>query len=182
MENFDEFKTKLLSIPKKSLTNTKRTLEDKSITRILEEIVKYCLNKIDEFIQKFNIVNKNCDELKNINYKYNVEKTRLRKLQTAEYNRKKFYTPTNKSTRKYIWDTYESKDFICQENEEKREEQTETDENLKKKYSSKSSEKTAKEQNLEGLEEDISKNNVELIHTQKEKNTINELMKENSYE
>ena len=51
MENFEEFMKKLLSLPKKELTNTKRVLDDrKSLEakiQVLEEIVRYCLNKMD---------------------------------------------------------------------------------------------------------------------------------------
>ena len=70
---------------------------------------------------------------------------------------------------------HENRDFIWQEYEE---EVTKTDEYLKKKYVQKSSEKSAKEQILEGLEQEISRQNVELMQTQEEmKNTINELKK-----
>ena len=78
MENFDEFMTKLLSLPRKTLTNTKRVLDDrKSLEakiQVLELIVRNCLNKIDEFIQTYNIINIYYDELKNKNFKRNSYK------------------------------------------------------------------------------------------------------------
>ena len=70
---------------------------------------------------------------------------------------------------------HENRDFVWVEYQEA---VTKTDEYLKKKYVQKKSEKSAKEQILEGLERDISRNNVELMQTQEEmKNTINELKK-----
>ena len=56
------------------------------------------------------------------------------------------------------WNMHENRDFIWQEYEE---EVTKTDEYLKQKYVQKSSEKSAKEQILEGLEQEISRQNVE---------------------
>ena len=55
---------------------------------------------------------------------------------------------------------------------------TKTDEYLKQKYIEKSLEKAKKEQILEGLENYITKQNIELMETQEGmKNTINELKK-----
>ena len=89
MENFDEFMSKLLSLPKKTLTNTKRVLDDRRILeakiKILEEIVKNCLNKIDDFIQTYNIINKYYDELKNKNFIYKVKEIKSKQVPTDEY-------------------------------------------------------------------------------------------------
>ena len=77
--------------------------------------------------------------------------------------------------RKCRWEDHQNKDFIWEEYEE---EVTKTDEFLKAKYVKKKSEKSAKEQILDGLEKDISNMNIELMNTQEEmKNTINELKK-----
>ena len=213
MENFDEFMSKLLSLPKKTLTNTKRVLDDRksleSKIQVLEEIVKYCLNKMDEFIQTYNIINRYYDELKNKNFIYKVKEIKTKKVPTSEYKGGggEYFTTclicshtchpgcyiesnANKSTcaamdkltgkcmvckGKCDWNMHENRDFYWQEYEE---EVTKTDEDLKKRYVQKSSEKSAKEQILEGLEQDISRNNIELMQTQEEmKNTINELKK-----
>ena len=70
---------------------------------------------------------------------------------------------------------HENRDFYWEEYEE---DVTKTDEFLKAKYVQKSSKKSAKEQILEGLEREISRQNIELMQTQEEmKNTINELKK-----
>ena len=216
MENFDEFMSKLLSLPKKTLTNTKRVLDDrKSLEckiQILEEIVKYCLNKMDEFIQTYNLVNKYYDELKNKNFIYTVNETKSKKVLLTEYNGDKgsggdyfttclicshtchlgCYIKLNPEKRqcsamdqltgkckvckgKCDWSVHLNQDYVWVEYQEA---VTKTDEYLKKKYVQKKSEKSAKEQILEGLEKDISRNNVELMQTQEEmKNTINELKK-----
>jgi len=213
MENFDEFMSKLLSLPKKTLTNTKKVLDDrKSLEakiQILEEIVRNCLNKIDGFIQTYNIVNRYYDELKNQNFIYKVKEIKSKKVPTSEYkgtgggyfttclicshtchlgcyiesnDRKRGCAAIDQLTGKCRvckgkcdWNMHENRDFIWQEYEE---EVTKTDEFLKQKYVQKSSEKSAKEQILEGLEQEISRQNVELMQTQEEmKNTINELKK-----
>ena len=213
MENFDEFMSKLLSLPKKTLTNTKRVLDDRksleSKIQILEEIVKYCLNKMDEFIQTYNIINRYYDELKNKNFTYTVKEIKTKKVPTSEYKgggggffttclicshtchlgcyiesnaEKRGCAAIDQTTGKCRvckgrcdWNMHENRDFIWEEYEE---EVTKTDEHLKKRYVQKSSEKSAKEQILEGLEQDISRNNIELMQTQEEmKNTINELKK-----
>ena len=213
MENFDEFMSKLLSLPKKTLTNTKKVLDDrKSLEakiQILEEIVRNCLNKIDDFIQTYNIVNRYYDELKNQNFIYKVKEIKSKKVPTSEYkgtgggyfttclicshtchlgcyiesnDRKRGCAAIDQLTGKCRvckgkcdWNMHENRDFIWQEYEE---EVTKTDEFLKQKYVQKSSEKSAKEQILEGLEQEISRQNVELMQTQEEmKNTINELKK-----
>ena len=213
MENFDEFMTKLLSLPRKTLTNTKRVLDDrKSLEakiQVLELIVRNCLNKIDEFIQTYNIVNRYYDELKNKNFIYTVKETHTRKVPTSEYKggggkyfttclicsstchpgcwiesnaEKKDCTAIDKTTGKCKvckgncdWTMHENRDFFWEEYEE---DVTKTDEFLKAKYVQKSSEKSAKEQILDGLEREISRQNIELMQTQEEmKNTINELKK-----
>ena len=213
MENFDEFMSKLLSLPKKTLTNTKRVLDDrKSLEakiQVLEEIVKYCLNKIDEFIQTYNIVSRYYDELKNENFRYQVKEIRSKKVPTSTYTggggqyfttclicshtcHKGCWIERNDEKSgcsamditlgtcrvckgKCHWKMHENRDFIWEEYEE---EVTKTDEFLKAKYVKKKSEKSAKEQILDGLEQEISKMNIELMQTQEEmKNTINELKK-----
>ena len=213
MENFDEFMSKLLSLPKKTLTNTKRVLDDrKSLEakiQVLEEIVKFCLNKIDEFIQTYNIVNRYYDELKNENFRYKVKEIHTKKVPTSTYNGDggKYFTTClicshtchkgcwieNNAEKsrcsamdqtlgtcrvckgKCAWNMHENRDWIWEEYEE---EVTKTDEFLKAKYVKKKSEKSAKEQILDGLEQEISKMNIELMQTQEEmKNTINELKK-----
>ena len=84
MENFDEFMKKLISLPKKALTNTKRflyvrkSLETK--IQILEQIVRNCLNKMDEFTQTYNIIKRYSQELKEKNFIYRVKKIRSRKV------------------------------------------------------------------------------------------------------
>ena len=84
IENFEEFLKKLISIPKKELTNTKRVLYDrKSLEekiQVLEKIVRNCLNKMDEFTQTFNIIKRYSQELKEKNFIYRVKKIRSRKV------------------------------------------------------------------------------------------------------
>ena len=207
MENFDEFMNKLLSLPKKKLTNTKRVLYDRKYLEakieILEEVVRNCLSKIDEFIQTYNYVNKCYDELKNKNFIYTVKETHSKKVPTSTYTGGGggFFTTCNicshschkgcwiqsnaeknrcsamdtsgycmSCPRKCRWEDHQNKDFIWEEYEE---EVTKTDEFLKAKYVKKKSEKSAKEQILDGLEKDISNMNIELMNTQEEmKNTI----------
>ena len=74
---------KLISIPKKELTNTKRVLYDrKSLEekiQVLEKIVRNCLNKMDEFTQTFNIIKRYSQELKEKNFIYRVKKNTLKK-------------------------------------------------------------------------------------------------------
>ena len=67
-----------------ALTNTKKVLDDrKSLEakiQILEEIVRNCLNKIDDFIQTYNIINKYYDELKNKNFIYKVKEIKSKQV------------------------------------------------------------------------------------------------------
>ena len=71
------------------------------------------------------------------------------------------------------WKSHENRDYYWEEYEI---DVTKTDEYLKEKYVQKDSEKSKKEQILEGLENDITKQNIDLMNTQEEmKNTINEL-------
>ena len=211
MENFDEFMSKLISLPPKTLTKTKKVLDDRKFLetriKVLEEIVKNCLNKIDEFIQTYNIIKNYDDELENKNFIYTVYETKTRKVPTSNYNgeggkyfttclicshtchpgcyidsnnRKNECSAMDKLTgkckvckNKCEWNNHENRDFYW---EEYTEEVEKTDEFLKAKYVKKNNEKSEKEQILEGLEQDISSQNIELINTQEEmKDTINEL-------
>ena len=210
MENFDEFMSKLLSLPRKALVNTKRVLDDrKSLEakiQILEEIVRNCLNKIDEFIKTYDIVNKYYDELKNKNFLYTVKEIKTRKVPTSKYKGGggQYFTTclicshtchpgcwiesnADKSgcsaidqltgncmvcKGKCYWKMHENRDFYWEEYEE---EVTKTDEYLRQKYVQKNSEKSAKEQILNGLEQEISTQNIQLMQTQEEmKNVSNE--------
>ncbi len=102
MENFDDFMKKLITLPKKRLTNTKKVLEDRkfleSRIQVLEEILKYCLNEIDKFMQLYEQIRNYYDELKNKNFIYTVNEIKSRKVPISEYknkfNRKggKFFT------------------------------------------------------------------------------------------
>jgi energy-coupling factor transporter ATP-binding protein EcfA2 len=213
MENFHEFMAKLQSLKKKRLYNTKKVLNDRkfleSRVQILEEIVKTCLNKIDEFMQTYDVVRNCYNELQNKNFIYTVTETKSRKVPISNYkggggpyfttclicshtchpgcyidsNDKKkecsamdLLTGKCKVCKKNCdWSSHENRDFFWEEYQEKVEK---TDEFLKEKYVKKESEKSAKEQILEGLEIDISKQNFDLINTQEEmKDTINELKK-----
>ena len=57
MENFAEFMNKLLTLPKKRLTNTRKVLDDRkfleSRIQVLEEILNNCLNEIDKHTQLY---------------------------------------------------------------------------------------------------------------------------------
>jgi len=211
MENFDEFMSKLLSLPRKALVNTKRVLDDRKFLeakiQILEKIVRDCLNKIDEFIKTYDIINKYYDELKNKNFYYKVKEIKSRKVPTSKYKGgggnycliclicchtchpgcniesnadKSGCSAMDQSTGKCMvcekkcdWKMHENRDFYWEEYEE---EVTKTDEYLRQKYVQKYSEKSAKEQILNGLEQEISTQNIQLMQTQEEmKNTINDL-------
>ena len=213
MENFDEFMAKLRSLKKKRLYNTKKVLDDRkfleSRVKILEEIVRNCLNKIDEFMQTYNIIQNYYNELQNKNFIYTVNEMKSRKVPISSYkgggghyfttclicshtchpgchvdsnDRKKDCSAMDRLTGKCRlckkncdWSCHENRDFVWEEYQVKVQK---TDEFLKAKYVKKESEKSAKEQILEGLEFDISKQNFELINTQEEmKDTINELKK-----
>ena len=213
MDNFDEFMTKLLSLRKKRLTNTKKVLDNRkfleSRIKILEEMVRNCLNKIDEFMQTYNIVQNYYNELQNKNFIYTVMEMKSRKVPTSHYkggggqyfttclicshtchpgcfidsnDRKKECSAMDLSTgkckvckKKCDWSSHENRDYFWEEYQEPVQK---TDEFLKAKYVKKESEKSAKEQILEGLEIDISRQNFELINTQEEmKDVINELKK-----
>ena len=97
-------------------------------------------------------------------------------------DKKRDCTAINKSTGKCEvckgrceWSMHENRDFYWEEYEIAVQK---TDKDLKKKYVKKESEKSAKEQILEGVERDISKLNIKLISIQEEmKNKINELKK-----
>ena len=86
MENFDKFMNKLILLPNNTLKNTIKVIDDrKSLENkiiIFEEIVKDCLNKIDEFHRIYNLVKKYNKELKTKNYIYKVRVTKLRKVPT----------------------------------------------------------------------------------------------------
>ena len=213
MENFHEFMAKLQSLKKKRLYNTKKVLNDRkfleSRVKILEEIVKTCLNKIDEFMQTYNIIRNYYNELQNKNFIYTVTETKSRKVPISNYKggggpyfttclicshtchpgchidsnkKKKKCSAMDRLTGKCKvckkncdWSSHENRDYFWEEYQEKVQK---TDEFLKEKYVKKESEKSAKEQILEGLEIDISKQNFDLINTQEEmKDTINELKK-----
>ena len=211
MENFDEFMKKLISLPKKNTKKTKNVIDHRkfleSRIKILEEIVRKCLKKMDEFYQIYNIIMQYYDELKNRNFTYTVNEIKYRKCyDISKYpgSGGKFFTTCLICSRtchfgcyiaknnekdecsamgddgqcklcpnKCNWKDHENRNYIWEEYEEIVEK---TDEELKKKYVKKSSEKSKKEQILEGLEKDLVKENSELITIQEEmKDTINEL-------
>ena len=202
MENFSEFMKKLLLLPKKDTKKTKNVIDDRKLLEykitVLEEIVRRCLQKIDEFYQTFRIITQYYDELKNENFRYKIKIIKYRKnynLSQFKGSGGKYFTTCLVCSRTchfgcYIASNNEKNKCSAMDNgkctfcpnkcswqehenrdyiwEEYEDIVEKTDEDLKEKYVKKKCEKSKKEQILEGLEKDIIKENSNLIKTQEE--------------